>query len=123
RRVTDIQSGGGSSSPQYLVPLNEMVLFSANDGFGVQLWRSDGREAGTWPVTGTNGAQIPSPLWFSAAGDRVYFSAPSATIGYELSRTDGTSNNTYLVKDISPGPPSSTPLIGATLDGFSLLAA
>ena len=121
-RVADLNPGG-SSYPNSFVDFNGVALFSADNGAGYQLWRSDGTPAGTWAVTGTNGARVLSPYWLVAAGDRVYFSATSAPDGTELWRTDGTSNQTYRVKDISPGPGSSSPQVVAVMDDFVLFAA
>jgi len=120
-RVADLFSGG-SSYPGSITDFNGIALFSARDEAGDQLWRSDGTSPGTWPVLGTNGARIRAPSWLRTAGDCVYFSASDSN-GSELWRTDGTSNHTYMIKDIVPGQGSSSPTVGAVLDGFSLFAA
>ncbi|MCA9200234.1 MAG: hypothetical protein KDA87_21995, partial [Planctomycetales bacterium] len=52
---------------------------------------------------------VVAPSDFYAAGDLVYFVAETADSGRELWRTDGTSNGTFLLKDIMPGSESSLP--------------
>src|SRR2546422_2753737 len=48
--VKDINPGPANSTPQFLTNVNGTVFFQANDGVsgvsGVELWRSDGSEAG-----------------------------------------------------------------------------
>src|SRR4051812_45985637 len=42
-------------------------------------------------------------------GGFTYFACGDATVGVELCRTDGTAAGTTLVKDLNPGPESSSP--------------
>jgi ELWxxDGT repeat protein len=79
---------------------------SMND---LELWRSDGTQAGTALVKEINtlkhsGSPLSSnPYGFIDFKNGVYFAANDGVTGYELWKTDGTANGTVLVKDIFPG--------------------
>jgi len=60
------------------------------------------------------------PMDLTAVGNTLYFTAPDATNGRELWKSDGTSSGTVMVKDIRPGTGSSSwptelTVIGSTL--------
>ena len=104
--VKDINPGAGHSSPggSGLFPsefafFNGAWFFSADDGTGPKLWKSDGTQAGTARVT----AVVSSPREFTVLGNALYFSADDGVNGRELWKTDGTEARTVLVKDIAPG--------------------
>ena len=120
--VKDINPGPGSSIPYYFVELGDWLYFRADDGVhGFELWRTDGTQSGTnlacdivpgadsgfgWQ-TGSNYYYYgPQPV---AEGGLFYFGAnvPSQG-GYELWRSDGTANGTFLVRDINPGSSGSS---------------
>lgn len=50
-----------------------------------------------------------SPYAFFTSGGVTFFTASTASSGFELWRTDGTSQGTTMVKDINPGAASSGP--------------
>jgi ELWxxDGT repeat protein len=50
-----------------------------------------------------------SPSGFLEVEGVAYFSASTPTYGFELWRTDGTAEGTYLVRDVNPGSQSSMP--------------
>lgn len=50
-----------------------------------------------------------NPEWFTSMGTKVYFAADDNMNGRELWVTDGTSQGTRMVKNIFPGPSSSSP--------------
>lgn len=120
RLVKDINPGAGWStyvehpfggSKDWLATSGGLFLFQAQDAtHGLELWASDGTEAGTVQLQdfypgGIGG--LPSEL--TELAGTVYFSAATDTQGYELWRTDGTPAGTSLVKDIRPGSQSSGP--------------
>lgn len=79
-------------------------FFAETPEAGVELWRTDRTEAGTYMVKdinpGTGSSSITSPFIFN---NKVYFRAYTPTEGNELWVSDGTSDGTHLVKDIYPG--------------------
>lgn len=110
-------TSNGGSSPSELVCLNNILYFSADDGFGRTLWRSDGTSAGTYMVRpAADGSSPSSPTRIAVLGNRLIMSAftfdygPSLeNLGTELWISDGTSSGTLLLKDINPGTTSSSP--------------
>lgn len=96
-----------SSFPSRLIAVGEDVLFRAFESTtGVELWRSDGTEAGTTLVKDIApgpGSSLPGVIWgFVPLRDQVLFGAEDPVHGFELWRSDGTEAGTVLVKDIHP---------------------
>jgi ELWxxDGT repeat protein len=126
--VKDIYSSG-SSEPIELTAVGNTLYFSAKDSVGRELWKSDGTENGTVLVkniwTGSPGPGDSNPSLITSIGSTLYFQATSyntanaASNGYELWKSDGTSNGTVMVKDIRLGQMSSSPygliVMGSTL--------
>ena len=88
-------------------------------------FRSDGTEAGTFALSQGNGASL-----FVCVNDILFFQysnrasgPPYSLYGYELWRSDGTVANTYMVKDINPGPADSYAGPFAGVNGVLFLAA
>ena len=135
--VKDINVGGNGSSPYYLTADNTTLYFSANNGTnGVELWKSDGTSAGTMMVVNINPdvyGKDSNPQNLTFLGNQLFFSATKTIdldgpvdFGRELWRTDGTIENTVMVKDIrfsniyTPDAISSQftgkfPVVGSTL--------
>ncbi|NOK63453.1 MAG: hypothetical protein GFH25_541276n8 [Chloroflexi bacterium AL-N10] len=99
------------STPMWLTNVNGTLFFAAKDrSFNVfqdgdvELWRSDGTEAGTQRVKDINTSPKGSePDHFVQVGDRAFFIANDELLGLELWQTDGTTEGTQMVKDIAPG--------------------
>ncbi len=101
-----------SSSPTNLVAVGNTVYFAADDGVeGVELWQSDGTDAGTTLVANINpavgGSSSPSNL--TVVGNNLFFTANNGTSGVELFKTDLTTGVTSLVKNIRALTASSNP--------------
>lgn len=102
-----------SSLPQYFISLGDIVLFSANDGIhGVELWKTDGTEAGTVLVKDINpGLSNSNPFESDDYDDNyylynneIYFSANDGVHGVELWKTDGTEAGTVMLKEANTSP-------------------
>ena len=84
------------------------LFFRANDGVnGLELWKSDGTEAGTMMVKDINPNGDASVDGLTAVGNTLYFAATDQTGDRELWKSDGTANGTQQVKDIHPSASSS----------------
>jgi ELWxxDGT repeat protein len=92
---------GGESS--WVDSVNGILLFTANDGSGSKLWRTDGRAAGTTLMPNISIGER------AHIHDALLFSAYDPAIGVELWRTDGTVDGTRPLKDLNPGPMGSNP--------------
>ena len=90
------------------------LFFRARSAEGAsEIWKSDGSEAGTVRLR-----QFGSSPWgpffayggaLVGIGGAVYFMADDRDSGAELWKTDGTEAGTVMVKDVEPGPRSSSP--------------
>jgi ELWxxDGT repeat protein len=92
-------------------PLDGVVYFQVSEQGGPRIWRSDGTEAGTVPLSSIAPSLDGTTFFGTAAvsGSVLYFAARSPETGLELWRTDGTAGGTFLLKDINPGPASGVP--------------
>lgn len=100
------------SFPTPLAALGNVLFFAARDnsflnptdGFGNELWRSDGTTAGTTMVKDIRpGLESSDPGGAVRIGSTIYFWANDGVHGRELWKSDGTPAGTVLVKDINPG--------------------
>ena len=112
--LRDINPAGsaffGATTQQALTAFNGALYFSANDGSGNELWRTDGTEAGTRRVKDIiPGAGAGSPTSLTVFNGALYFSANDGASGDELWKSDGTDAGTVRVKDINPGSGGSGP--------------
>ena len=106
--IKDINPGNGDGTfileeDNYLVLDNTLYFRAFTSLQGSELWKTDGTEAGTVPVSDINPFGNSSPRHFLEIDGTIYFSAEDGTSARELWKTDGTTNGTVLVKDIFPG--------------------
>ncbi|MBN1506495.1 MAG: hypothetical protein JW955_06595 [Sedimentisphaerales bacterium] len=95
----------GDERPTNLTAMRARLYFTMPDG----LWASDGTAEGTGLaaqvaiVTGDPNAPL------AVLGERLVFAAEGSQTGVELWAGDGAPEGTGLVKDLQPGPESSSP--------------
>lgn len=89
----------GNSNPGLFTCVGDMVYFSATDGVnGMELWKTDGSEAGTLMVKDINpGTGSSAPRDLMLMNGVLHFIATGAGMEPELWRTDGTEAGTQLV--------------------------
>ncbi|MCC6509436.1 MAG: hypothetical protein IT423_10030, partial [Pirellulaceae bacterium] len=95
----------GEVFPGPMVEVGGVAYFSAHsDGFGEELWRTDGTPAGTvllkdiHPGTGSSDVQN-----LVNVNGLLYFTANDGERGNELWKSDGTATGTVLVRELVPG--------------------
>lgn len=100
-----------TTSGYSFVSMNGFAYFAADDGLnGIELWKTDGTEAGTILVKDINpGITASSPINLTVINNTLYFSATTAANGQELWKTDGTTAGTVIVKDIVAGTTGTGP--------------
>jgi ELWxxDGT repeat protein len=131
-----------------LTNVNGTLFFAADDGVhGLELWKSDGTEAGTVMVKDIHPGPASSVEWrrpgdtappglgkpafpgstvqrhgldpgsMVAIGHTLFFVADDGVHGYELWKSDGTAEGTVLVKDIAPGAEDGDPIRLTNVNG------
>lgn len=114
-----------SSRPAELTVLNSLCFFSADDGTGKKLWKTDGTTAGTVPYIDLNTkTTIANPSGLEVFGTEIVYAAnPNSNTGNELYKTDGAGNVT-LIKDMATKVlASSNPQQITVLGGFIYFTA
>lgn len=93
----------GTSNVVFLTCFGSGFYFSATDGVnGIELWKSDGTEAGTVMVKDLNaGAGHGNPSNFMMFNGMHHFTATDGINGLQLWRTDGTEAGTQVVLSIA----------------------
>ncbi|MBD2057868.1 pre-peptidase C-terminal domain-containing protein [Oculatella sp. FACHB-28] len=105
----DILFGVGSSDPREFTDVSGSLYFTANDGEGYALWKSEGAiltALGTVQTTAKVKAIKPGATSTDISGltninGVLYFAADDGVNGTELWKSDGTAAGTVLVKDIN----------------------
>jgi ELWxxDGT repeat protein len=111
--VKNIYEDAVGSDPHLLVDFNGTLFFVARErNSGVELWRSDGTEAGTVLVKDIYPNAVSSgPLELTVFKNALYFSAAGEQTNgrRELWKSDGTTAGTVLFKDINGNQLGSRP--------------
>lgn len=101
-RLAAATASASTSPNSNTAAVNGILFFRGTDG---QLWRSDGSASGTRRVTTAAG----SVTALTNINGTLYFIGSTSSTGLEVWRSDGTESGTYLLKDVNPGPASSSP--------------
>lgn len=99
-----------------------MFFVASGSGTGIELWKSNGTEAGTLLARdlnlGSGNTLFNTSKGMCANGADFFFAADNSTYGRELWKSSGTGDGTVLVKDIKTGtntshgiPPNWGPMI------------
>jgi ELWxxDGT repeat protein len=125
--VKDINPGtvprtpyGRNADPNHFFTFNNTLYFTAEkEGYGIELWKTDGTESGTTMVKDINsGSSSSNPNHFFIYNNEIYFTASTSSNGRELWKTNGTDAGTVMIKDIYPGTGNA---INSTLPMFNII--
>ena len=123
RIVADLSRRLGFQFSRKSHAVERSTLFSARGTGGIELYVTDGTEAGTTVVKDIrSGSSSSSPSYLTPVGNETYFRADDDTNGAELWKTDGTEAGTVLVKNIYPGRSASFPTDLTNVDGTLFFA-
>ena len=101
--AVDVWPGEESSSPMWLTPFGDQLLFVARSDDGWEPWVTDGTPAGTVELADINPDGDSWPASFVVWKGAAWFVAYDPTHGQQLWTTDGTPAGTHLLKDIGSG--------------------
>jgi trimeric autotransporter adhesin len=123
--VKDINPGLYTSVSNYFTNVNGTLFFSGyTPANGLELWKSDGTEAGTVMVKDIqpgSGSSVPSFL--VDVNGVVFFQANDGINGAELWKSDGTEAGTVMVKNINSGTAGSDPFKLTNINGVLFFIA
>jgi ELWxxDGT repeat protein len=106
--VKDINPGTSNSEPINFTKIGDKAYFVAEStGNGVELWTTDGTEAGTMllkDIDAGNGQGVSSDVEILELNGNAIFSADNGNTGNELWISDGTAAGTSLLKEIHGSP-------------------
>lgn len=129
--VKDICEGDDGCNLLNVFPCGSKVFFMANEqGYSVSddldLWVSDGTEAGTFKVKELNMTSYEvenTDFKMTDVNGTLYFKYEDDTYGQEIWKSDGTVAGTVLLKDIAPGTDNSGASFLTNLDGMLFFKA
>jgi ELWxxDGT repeat protein len=103
--VKGVYPGSASSAPSQLTTFQDNLYFTARTLLGIELWRSDGTDAGTELVANINASGNSNPYNFVEVGNELYFIAVSDPDFYirEVWKTRGTTESTVRVSRQNDG--------------------
>src|SRR6478735_3791581 len=83
----------GDGNPYLFLEYNGAMYFSADDGTGGEVWKSDGTPSGTVMLKDINpsGTSDPDNTRFIVYNNELYFTADDGTNGKEVWKSNGTS--------------------------------
>ena len=126
KMVSDLNVGLASgASSLNMIAYNNKVYFvgSTSTIISDELYSTDGNTTSLVKDINTNSGLGSNPLDFTIANGILFFTADNSITGYELWKTDGTSNGTTLVKDIYPGSNGSYPRLLTTINNKLIFKA
>lgn len=128
--VKDINPGLGNCSnsvfmsAQYFTMMDDILYFAADGGGNnIELWRSDGTEAGTYMVKDFAAGENSVPQFLTNVSGTLYFRCKNADGEGEVWKSDGTEAGSVLLKQMwmySPDEPGSNYFI--KYDGYVYFA-
>lgn len=106
KQVSSSNSNDNSSWPRNFKVLPDKLMFIAsldpNSNF-YDLWTSDGTDKGTVRIIAANSNYPPVVIdGMTVWGNKIIYTANDGYLGYEPWISDGTPNNTRMIKDIKP---------------------
>src|SRR5690606_14433372 len=101
--VMNIEEGSNDAFNDNCIFLvtNDFIYFTTTNG--KKLWKSDGTEVGTELILSNIESEYPCFSNLIEFDSKIYISYNDGIHGFELWQTDGSTNETSLVKDIYPG--------------------
>ena len=100
--VKDVRSGDYSSNPSSLTAVGRTLFFTAQDGTRPRAVEVGSAGTGSVLFKDIHPCSTQyGPASLTRAGKRLFFVADNGTHGRELWRSNGTSSDTVLVKDIN----------------------
>jgi len=105
KRISNVSLEFSLSGP---LELGGVIYFLGADSHGELLWRTDGTEAGTYPLRDRDGRTIAKPDLMTLFDGKLYFIA--SDLGATLWQSDGTPQGTSPLRQLEPGQHTSLAL-------------